>query len=114
LGCTLTALSCDAARQPDEVKVEFEEGIEQLIQLSKNINSLLSQLWRFQRHLFCSFIHNELDKLLNALFKSCDAARQPDEVKVEFEEGIEQLIQFIMNERAKQVSLEHPKSRLSR
>ena len=37
---------------------------------------------------------------------SCDAARQPDEVKVEFEEGIEQLIQFIMNERAKQVSLE--------
>lgn len=31
-GCTLTALSCDAARQPDEVKLEFEQGIEHLIQ----------------------------------------------------------------------------------
>lgn len=30
-GCSLTALSCDAARQPDEVKIEFENGIEQLI-----------------------------------------------------------------------------------
>ena len=30
-GCSLTALSCDAARQPDEVKIEFENGIEQLM-----------------------------------------------------------------------------------
>ena len=48
--------------------------------------------------------NRDLGCTLTAL--SCDAARQPDEVKVEFEEGIEQLIQFIMNERAKQVSLE--------
>ncbi|MPW45258.1 TetR/AcrR family transcriptional regulator [Acinetobacter guerrae] len=32
LGCSLTALSCDAARQADEVKVEFETGIEKLIE----------------------------------------------------------------------------------
>ncbi len=31
-GCTLTALSCDAARQTDDIKVGFEQGIEHLIQ----------------------------------------------------------------------------------
>ena len=31
-GCTLAALSCDAARQPEQVKQEFESGIEHLLQ----------------------------------------------------------------------------------
>lgn len=90
----------------DLVSITVKHGLEQVLKrieglnLTQFIQLYVSRTHRDNRDLGCT---------LTAL--SCDAARQPDEVKVEFEEGIEQLIQFIMNERAKQVSLEAPELR---
>ncbi|QRQ13195.1 TetR/AcrR family transcriptional regulator [Acinetobacter pittii] len=90
----------------DLVSITVKHGLEQVLKrieglnLAQFIQLYVSRTHRDNRDLGCT---------LTAL--SCDAARQPDEVKVEFEEGIEQLIQFIMNERAKQVSLEAPELR---
>lgn len=87
-GCTLSALSCDAARQPDEVKAEFEQGIAHLIQfISAELDKTSTAAGSDNRQQAISILAQSVGAI--ALSRACaDSSALADEILLACKDNI--------------------------